>query len=180
MADDIRRHQYFTAKRFWILILTYGWSLFLWVGLAVSHYCFRLWLVACPVPSHYLNQLWQVLLMLYCATRWVKRSCNYTCFSSGQDVYKNIKSITVPLIIILLTNRTSLMTVILSACTARKVIWAVDLPHFPVSNSHATSSNGNIFRVTGHLCGEFTGPRWIPHTKASDAELWCFLWSASE
>ena len=25
-----------------------------------------------------------------------------------------------------------------------------------------TSSNGNIFRVTGHLCGEFTGPRRIP------------------
>ena len=25
-----------------------------------------------------------------------------------------------------------------------------------------TSSNGKIFRVTGHLCGEFTGPRWIP------------------
>ena len=43
-----------------------------------------------------------------------------------------------------------------------------------------TSSNGNIFRVTGHLCGEFTGPRWIPRTKASDAELWCFLWSASK
>ena len=39
-----------------------------------------------------------------------------------------------------------------------------------------TSSNGNIFRVTGHLCEEFTGPRWIPRTKASDAELWCFLW----
>ena len=37
-----------------------------------------------------------------------------------------------------------------------------------------TSSNGNIFRVTGHLCGEFTGPRWIPHKKASDAELWYF------
>ena len=32
-----------------------------------------------------------------------------------------------------------------------------------------TSSNGSIFRVTGHLCGEFTGHRWIPHTKASDA-----------
>ena len=40
-----------------------------------------------------------------------------------------------------------------------------------------TSSNENIFRVTGHLCGEFTGPRWIPRTKASDAELWCFRWS---
>ena len=43
-----------------------------------------------------------------------------------------------------------------------------------------TSLNGNIFRVTGHLCGEFTGHRWIPSTKASDAELWCFLWSASD
>ena len=42
------------------------------------------------------------------------------------------------------------------------------------------SSNGNIFRVTAHLCGEFTCPRWIPRTNASDAELWCFLWSASE
>ena len=28
------------------------------------------------------------------------------------------------------------------------------------------------------LCGEFTGHRWIPCTKTSDAELWCFLWSA--
>ena len=37
-----------------------------------------------------------------------------------------------------------------------------------------TSSNGNIFRVTGHLCGEFTGLRWIPHTKDSEAEFWCF------
>ena len=34
--------------------------------------------------------------------------------------------------------------------------------------------------VTGHLCGDFTGPWWIPRTKVSDAELWCFLWSASE
>ena len=31
------------------------------------------------------------------------------------------------------------------------------------------TSNGNIFRVTGPLCGEFTGHRWIPDTKASDA-----------
>ena len=43
-----------------------------------------------------------------------------------------------------------------------------------------TSSNGNLFRVTGHLCGEFTGPRWIPHTKASDAELCGFLWSLNK
>ena len=43
-----------------------------------------------------------------------------------------------------------------------------------------TSSIGNIFRVTGPLCGEFTGDRWIPLTKASDAELWCFLSSVPE
>ena len=42
------------------------------------------------------------------------------------------------------------------------------------------SSNGSIFRVTVHLCGEFTGHRWIPRTKASEAELWCLLWSVPE
>ena len=43
-----------------------------------------------------------------------------------------------------------------------------------------TLSNGNIFRVIGPLWGEFTAHRWIPLTKASDAELWCFLWSGTE
>ena len=28
-----------------------------------------------------------------------------------------------------------------------------------------TSSNGNIIRVTGYLCGEFYGDRWIHLTK---------------
>ena len=31
-----------------------------------------------------------------------------------------------------------------------------------VSIYRMTSSNGNIFRVTGHLCGEFTGPGEFP------------------
>ena len=35
--------------------------------------------------------------------------------------------------------------------------WASD-PFLPMM----TSSNGNIFRVTGHLCGEFTGPGEFP------------------
>ena len=34
------------------------------------------------------------------------------------------------------------------------------------------AGNENIFRWTGLLCGECTGARWIPRTKASDAELW--------
>ena len=36
------------------------------------------------------------------------------------------------------------------------------VPHcFPILNM-MPSSNGNIFRVTGHLCGEFTGPGEFP------------------
>ena len=34
-----------------------------------------------------------------------------------------------------------------------------------------TSSNGNIFRVTGPLCGEFTGPGEIPTQRLV---TWCF------
>ena len=34
-----------------------------------------------------------------------------------------------------------------------------------------TSLNENIFRVTGHLCGEFPGHRWIPLTKAGSFML---------
>ena len=49
------------------------------------------------------------------------------------------------------------------------------MPTLTNSKAMMTSSNGNIFRVTGHLCGEFTGHRWIPHTKASDAEFDVFF-----
>ena len=37
-----------------------------------------------------------------------------------------------------------------------------------------TSCDGNIIRVTGLLCGEFTGHHWIPRTKASDALMLLF------
>ena len=45
--------------------------------------------------------------------------------------------------------------------------------------SMMTSSNGNIFHVTGHLCGEFTGHRWIPRTKANDGGTLMFslIWA---
>ena len=38
-----------------------------------------------------------------------------------------------------------------------------------MQNAVLSSPNGNIFRVTGPLWGESTGPRWIPLTKASNA-----------
>ena len=42
-----------------------------------------------------------------------------------------------------------------------------------------TSSNGNFFHITDPLRGESAGHRWIPFIKASDAELWRFLWCAT-
>ena len=41
---------------------------------------------------------------------------------------------------------------------SRPVVWK----HMHGGPSMMTSSNGNIFRVTGHLCGEFTGPGEFP------------------
>ena len=62
--------------------------------------------------------------------------------------------------------------------------WVSDAYHVlhprPFPEDMMTSSNGNSFRVTGPMCGEFTGHRWIPRTKASDLELWYFLWSTPE
>ena len=59
------------------------------------------------------------------------------------------------------------------------MILAVSMQHLLMHTcGMMTSSNGNIFRVTGPFCWEFTGHLWIPLTKASDAELWYFLWSA--
>ena len=54
------------------------------------------------------------------------------------------------------------------------------LPTNPTPTPMMTSSNGNIFRVTGPLWRRSTRHRWIPLAKVSDAELWCFLWSAPE
>ena len=54
------------------------------------------------------------------------------------------------------------------------------IPNKIISGGKMMSWNGNIFRVTGPLCGEFTIHWWIPCTKASDVELWSFLWSAPE
>ena len=57
-------------------------------------------------------------------------------------------------------------------------IWATLRIHIFIMTSSTFSA------VTGPLWGEFAGHRRIPLTKAltraSDAELWCFLWSALE
>ena len=42
-----------------------------------------------------------------------------------------------------------------------------------------TSSNVNIFSTPALLCGKFTGHWWIPLTKTSDAEHWCFFFTCA-
>ena len=66
------------------------------------------------------------------------------------------------------------------AISCNSLVRLLEALHMLPYHSMMASSNGNIFLVTDHLCGEFTGHRCISRTKASDAELWCFLWSAPE
>ena len=42
------------------------------------------------------------------------------------------------------------------------------------------SKKSSKFRVTGPLCGEFTGTQWIPRTKASDEENVSIWWRHHE
>ena len=63
-------------------------------------------------------------------------------------------------------------------------VWILKIPHeypqYDFLSAHDDVIKWKHFPRYWPLCGEFTGPRWIPRTKASDAELWCFLWSAPE
>ena len=49
-----------------------------------------------------------------------------------------------------------------------------DITQIPAILYVKESLNGNIFRVTVPLCGELTGNRWIPLTKASDEDVVLF------
>ena len=48
-----------------------------------------------------------------------------------------------------------------------------ELAFVPNADDIMKSWNGNIFRVIGHVWGEFTVYRWIPLTKASDGASLC-------
>ena len=59
-------------------------------------------------------------------------------------------------------------------------LWNTIIYIFGDLHVHDDVIEWNNFRVIGSLCAEFTSDRWIPLTKASDAELWCFLWAAPQ
>ena len=55
--------------------------------------------------------------------------------------------------------------------------WHAPMVTIIISHIMVTPSNANLLRVTGPLCGEFTGHWWIPLTQARCGEPWCSLWS---
>ena len=58
------------------------------------------------------------------------------------------------------------------------IVFKFTFPAVIIYKIHDDVIKRKHFRVTGPLCGEVTRDRWIPRTKASDAELGCFLLSA--
>ena len=130
---------------------------------------FRQWLVTYSAPSHYLNQCWVII-------NWILRNKLQRNFNQSMKF-----------------SFTS-MHLKMSPATWRPFCSGEDelsvaqrvffqgIVMLRPSDAYitVTSSNGHIFRVMGPLWGESTCHRWIPIRKASDAELWCFLRSASK
>ena len=61
---------------------------------------------------------------------------------------------------------------------ARPIAWSP--AQSPASFSHDDAIKWKHFPRSWPFVRGIHRSRWIPHTKASDAELWCFLWSVSE
>ena len=111
------------------------------------------------LPIHLSNFI--VIRLFNLASSRLTRSCDTTCYRKLLDPLPGTLSVEHGMVL-------DTMAYVISQAWQCKLV------------NMMTSSNGNIFRFTGHLCGEFTDSWWIPSTKSSDAELWCFLWSASE
>ena len=134
----------------------------MWLCISISEYLTLLRRLWCPTCDKYCCFVWLFYWQLWIG--W----CYSNLFYLGQ------------LIRICATNIP--FTCFIVYCARSLIVFYKYITYVILNFGHnmMTSSNGNIFRVTGHLCGEFTGHRWIPHTKASDAELWCFLGFAHE
>ena len=153
--------------------LTFHWSLFLRFQLTIFQHWFRYWLGAVQATSHYLSQWWLDYRRIYVSLSLNELKNFLWQFKTMHKTRRSVASVGARIGTDDCTHCSAVS--LLVACGVGSFDGGLGTGHYMM-----TSSNGNIFRVTGHLCGEFNGPRWIPHTKASDAELWCFLWSASE
>ena len=136
------------------------------------------------MPRHYLNQCWIILnWTLRNNLQWnLNRPSN---ISIQENAFESVVCETVAILCLVTVEQSNSLLLLYPACLQPSQHTMVCFVHVYLKDGISrlnmmTSSNGNIFRVTGLLCGEFTGYRWIPLTKAIDAEHWCFLWSAPE
>ena len=128
------------------------------------------WLSPCKSQKNQLSHCCRRLLQRFIWLHPYVFSLTTFIFLLIQEHILSIKNVYAPIVVITLSFS--------SNHTTNLLVMIYQLVEFVINQVRLrmmTSSNGNIFRVTGHLCGEFTGPRWIPHTKANDAELWCLL-----
>ena len=58
--------------------------------------------------------------------------------------------------------------------------WGFQVKAITLANAMMTSSNGNIFRVTGHLCGEFPVTGEVPAQRPVTRSCGVFLLFAPE
>ena len=72
--------------------LKFHWSLFPWLELTIPQHWCRKWLGAEQATSHYLNQLWFILLTHICVTRlqWVKNKFSF--FRCDQAALRTFQS----------------------------------------------------------------------------------------
>ena len=137
---------------------------------------------AYSVPGYHLNKYWQIhRIVSFRDIRIVIQNsnsikCIWKCrpFCPGlMGISNSIGHVDRRVLLVLLSRHPAM------GVKWAKLICEIVYPQISSSNGlqwlMMTSSNGSIFRITGPL--EFTGHRWISLTKASDAELWWFLWS---
>ena len=137
-------------------------GLSIYCGLMVSYgtidLCneFRHWRATCSAPSHYLNQCCCIIDQTL-GNKLPWNIYHDTKLFIEETGFENV-------VCVLLVNMFQPKRF---EITTSQLVLSIQLGYF---------YNENIFRVSVPLCGGFSGHRWIPHTRASDAEEhWCFL-----
>ena len=122
----------------------------------------RSWAVTRSALSHHLKQLFLKFLIAPSGinssehvTKQKNRSNKYRPFCLGLVISIDLYAILLRIFVLIVWSP-------LRCCDHCPGDRLVHYNGAIMSTIMMTSSNGNIFRVTGPLCGEFTGPRWIP------------------
>ena len=127
----------FLCKKSFVFSLRCQWNLFPVVRSTIRHHWLIYWLAVCLAASHYLNQ-------------WLTRilTKTKTCLPRGKlwSMRTNLKHYNDVIMNTMASRITSLTTV------------------YSTVYSRCRSKKASKLRATG-LLGEFTGHRWIPHTK---------------